>query len=286
MLDYRMDTFLKLCEIMNYRITAEQLNMTQPAVTQHIHYLERVYGCRLFAYDGRSLAKTDAAKLLEEYARSARYDQQTVQRAIAAGHEREILRIGATKTIGEYILPTRFVQLWQEGVYQPSLLVDNTAHLLELLDRGELDIALIEGFFDRTAYGAKLYRQEPFVGICAKGHAFAGRKISIEELLAETLVVRESGSGTRAVLEQLLEQSNYAIDSFSSVCCVSSFAVTTQLVAAGLGISFVYQAVAESTQNLDVFYLNASPILREMNYVYLKNSSAQRWVAVLEGAGN
>ena len=83
-----------------------------------------------------------------------------------------------------------------------------------------------------------------------------------------------------------MEQSNYAIDSFRSVCCVSSFAVTTQLVAAGLGISFVYQAVAESTQNLDVFYLNASPILREMNYVYLKNSSAQRWVAVLEGEGN
>ena len=56
MLDYRTETFLTLYEGMNYRRTAERLQMTQPGVTQHIHYLENYYGVKLFVYDGASIA--------------------------------------------------------------------------------------------------------------------------------------------------------------------------------------------------------------------------------------
>lgn len=55
MIDYRVKTFLALCDFMNYRKTAQILNMTQPAVTQHIHFLENQYGCKLFDYDRHSL---------------------------------------------------------------------------------------------------------------------------------------------------------------------------------------------------------------------------------------
>lgn len=55
MLDYRTETFLTLYEEMNYRRTAERLQMTQPGVTQHIHYLENYYGVKLFVYDGHQL---------------------------------------------------------------------------------------------------------------------------------------------------------------------------------------------------------------------------------------
>ena len=58
MLDYRVLTFLTLYDEMNYRRTAEKLNMTQPGVTQHIHYLEHYYGVKLFSYDGRTLSRT------------------------------------------------------------------------------------------------------------------------------------------------------------------------------------------------------------------------------------
>ena len=68
MIHTRMETFLTLCRLMNYRKTAEELNMTQPAVTQHIHYLEEYYGCKLFLYDRRSLKKTKEAELLKRYA--------------------------------------------------------------------------------------------------------------------------------------------------------------------------------------------------------------------------
>ena len=67
MLDYRINTFLTLYEEMNYRRTAEKLNMTQPGVTQHIHYLEKHYGVKLFEYDGRILSRTKNAEYLKRH---------------------------------------------------------------------------------------------------------------------------------------------------------------------------------------------------------------------------
>ena len=58
MLDPRWNTFLTLCETMNYTRAAERLCLTQPAVTHHIHYLEAHYGCRLFSYEGKVLRLT------------------------------------------------------------------------------------------------------------------------------------------------------------------------------------------------------------------------------------
>ena len=58
MLDHRIETFMTVCSVMNYRKAAEILHITQPAVTQHIHYLEKEYDCRLFLYENRKLIKT------------------------------------------------------------------------------------------------------------------------------------------------------------------------------------------------------------------------------------
>ena len=58
MLDYRIDTFLQLYQERNYRKTAESLGMTQPGVTQHIQFLEKQYGVKLFHYDGHQLTCT------------------------------------------------------------------------------------------------------------------------------------------------------------------------------------------------------------------------------------
>ena len=70
MLDPRWNTFLAVCETMNYTRAAEQLCLTQPAVTHHIHYLEDHYGCRLFSYEGKVLRLTEAGLRLREFTRS------------------------------------------------------------------------------------------------------------------------------------------------------------------------------------------------------------------------
>lgn len=103
MLDYRTETFLTLYEEMNYRRTAERLQMTQPGITQHIHYLENYYGVKLFVYDGHQLPRTPEAELLKRHIDSTRAAEHDL-RAGFAQTDMLHLRVGATKTIGEYVL--------------------------------------------------------------------------------------------------------------------------------------------------------------------------------------
>ena len=79
MLDHRIDTFLALCDCMNYRKAAEVLQLTQPAVTQQIQHLERLYGCKLFSYENHKLVKTSHADILEKYARAAKLQEYTLR---------------------------------------------------------------------------------------------------------------------------------------------------------------------------------------------------------------
>ena len=81
-MDQRLETFLTVCATMNYRKAAEQLHLTQPAVTKQIQALEALYGVRLFTYDSRKLRKTAQGETLEIYAISQRYQDEELRRAL------------------------------------------------------------------------------------------------------------------------------------------------------------------------------------------------------------
>lgn len=286
MLDLRWNTFLVLCETMNYTRAAEQLCLTQPAVTHHIHYLEDHYGCRLFSYEGKVLRLTEAGMRLREFTRSMSYNSQKAE-AIMAAPAPISLRVGASKTIGEFLIAPkveRFLRSQPEASF--SLVVDNTQVLLRALEDGRLDFALVEGFFDRSHYDAQLYRQEEFFGVCAPSHRLAGRAAPLDELLGERLILREPGSGTRAIFEEALHRQNYTLDSFSSVVTISDFSTIKSLVADGLGISFLYApAVARELEagTLARFHLERVPMSGAFYFVSLKdNLFAKNWMDWME----
>ncbi len=281
MLDYRIETFLTLCDTMNYHQTAKLLHMTQPAVTQHVQFLENEYGCKLFVYNGKSLRKTKQAQQLESYIRSVKYNESILKKEMTSNALIE-LRIGATKTIGEYVILEKVKGLLQSNDYIVSLVIDNTEHLLSLLENNKLDFALIEGFFDKEKYNYRLYRKEPFVGICSKTHPFAQRKVSFEELFNETLIVREKGSGTREIFEQILYENNFTLNCFKKKISISSFELIKELVISEQSISFVYEAVAKSHKGLSPFTIKNNHITREFNYVYLKNTHAEKFISIFE----
>ncbi len=282
MLDPRWNTFLAVCETMNYTRAAERLCLTQPAVTHHIHYLEDHYGCRLFSYEGKVLRLTEAGLRLLEFTRSMAYNSRKVETAMAAPVPVS-LRVGASKTIGEFIIAPkieRFLSAQPDASF--SLMVDNTQVLLRELEAGRLDFVLVEGFFDRSRYDAQLCQREDFFGVCAPGHRLAGRSVPLDELMGERLILRESGSGTRAIFEEALHRQNYTLDSFSSVVTISDFSTIKSLVVDGLGVSFLYAPVV--AQELKVgalarFDLEEVPMSGAFYFVCLKdNLFAKSWV--------
>lgn len=283
MLDPRWNTFLVLCETMNYTRAAERLCLTQPAVTHHIHYLEDHYGCRLFSYEGKVLRLTEAGVKLREYTRSLAYNSRKVEESMMAPKPLS-LRIGASKTIGEFVVAPkveRFLRDYPEASF--SLSVDNTQVLLRMLEAGKLDFVLVEGFFDGSRYETTLYRKEEFFGICPPGHRFAGRAISLTELESERILIREPGSGTRAIFEEALRRENRTLKSYPNVAIISDFSTIKSLVADGLGVSFLYApAVSGELERGELvrFDLAGLPMSGAFSFVCLKdNLFAADWIA-------
>ena len=273
MLDYRIETFLTLYDEMNYRRTAERLRMTQPGVTQHIHYLERFYGVKLFVYDGRQLLRTPEAEKLKRHidsTRAAEYDLRTS----FSSTDTLLLRVGATKTIGEFVIISTVRQFLRDEHHRLELIVDNTENLLSMLEHGELDFAIIEGVFDKAKYPHRLYKRERFVGICSTSHPFAGQTVTLKDALHESLIVREKGSGTRMLLEQAIAGRGYSLDSFRRYSSVSNFSVICDLVGTEQAITFAYEPVSHCRSDLATFHVEDMQITGEFNLVYINERVA------------
>lgn len=271
MVDYRIRTFLTLYETMNYRKAGERLCLSQPAVSQQIRGLEEKYGCKLFVYDGRQLHATPQAQRVAEYARTALYNEQRLQQELTETAVREV-RIGATKTIGEFVMADTLGRYICHSKSNLRISVDNTAALLAQLEHEQLDFALIEGAFDRSRFGSRLFRRARFVGLCRKDHPFAGRTVSLSALAGQCLVVREEGSGTRGILENVLTERGYSLELFSRVVCANQFSLIIQFVARGCGITFAYEPVAAGQPELAFFHLDCLDESREFSLVYLKGT--------------
>ena len=246
MLDFRVETFLAVCQTMNFTRAAEQLHITQPAVSQHIHALEEQYSTKLFRSQGKQLQLTESGRLFFRTAAAMHHDDLRLREALHQENTRRRLRFGATLTIGEYIMPGPLHRLLErEPDIQLYMLTANTQELLKLLDQGELDFAIVEGYFDKQAYDSLVYCTQRYIPVCSAEHPFSHPVRRLEDLLEERLLVREPGSGTRNVLERALEVRNLSVRNFRRVTELGSLNLIKSLVCAGAGISFFYQPVVQ-----------------------------------------
>jgi len=245
MQDFRMDTFLTVCGFLNYTKAAEALHITQPAVSQHIHYLEEHYGAKLFCYEGKKLRLTKEGALLCNAATTMKHDEIILHELMARG-ERLRFVFGATLTIGDFVLPAKLARyLKNNPEAEVRMLVDNTETLLKKIDTGELDFAVIEGYFHKTEYDYKVYSREHYIAVC--GNSFVFRRVpeTVSDLFGEHIILRERGSGTREILERHMEERNCSVRDFRHITEIGSISAIKSLVAAGCGITFLYEAAAQ-----------------------------------------
>lgn len=246
MLDYRVHTFLAVCRAKNYTRAAEELHISQPAVSQHIRQLEGHYGCTLFTKTGHGMELTPAGQTLYQAFACAENDETRLHaeiEALAATHdERPPLRLGCTRTIADYAAPRLLAtHLTRHPDDHILMRTGNTAELVSLIDRGEIDFALVEGSFDRAVFDSALLSREPFVAVAQA----AVPHRSISELLHHRLILREPGSGTREIFEQYLASRNRSTHDFAGVIELASIPAIKACVAAGAGVSFLYRVAVE-----------------------------------------
>lgn len=277
MIDFRHETFLALCEIKNYTKTAEYLHITQPAVTQHIQYLEDKYNCKLYHYENKKLTLTVQGEQLRKLLIKIVADITHFKRNIENNDfSKESIVFGATLSIGEYIMPKTLTDLIEKNPkLNIHMEINNTQILLEKLWKGEIDFAIVEGVFDKSNYHSLLFSLERFIPVCAANSILANKTLDFIKLLQSPLIIREKGSGTREILENLLKQYNYTLNSFKNHIEIGNMSVIKKLVTNNLGITFLYEVVAKSEidqGSLSKIKIPGFDVTREFNFVFLKDS--------------
>ena len=242
MLDFRMETFLTVCQCMNFTRASEKLNITQPAVSQHIRFLEKHYNTRLFRYEGKKLHLTGAGEILRNASLTMMHDELSMQNEMVRAEEEREIRFGATRTVGDALMG-RILENYLEKYPDAKIHmeVENTKELLGRLDGGEIDFALVEGFFKKSEYDFQKYSDENYIAVCSPDYAFRQEPDCIENLFQERLLLREAGSGTREVLERYLDAKNLSVSDFDRVTEAGSLQTIKELTKAGCGITFLYE---------------------------------------------
>ena len=277
MLDFRHKTFIALCSCGSFTQAAELLHITQPAVSQHIKYLEEFYGCKLFDTTNRKLRLTHQGELLKEFAMTVFSDSKHFKENISSINTDTMqFSFGATLSIGEYVMPeilSRLLIKFPEMKIHMS--VANTQILLERLNNGDLDFIVVEGLFDKSEYDSTLFSLEKFIPVCSTKSEFAKDEVSFQEITTSRLILRERGSGTREIFENILQKNNYSLHAFEKMIEIGNMAAIKKMVSNGLGITFLFEeAVKREIENgsLSVINIPGFSEEREFNFVLLKDS--------------
>lgn len=202
----QLKTFIATAEYKKMSEAAKHLYVSQPTVSQIISDLEKEYNTTLFERHAKELIITPAGQLLLDNARQIIAIHETLEQNMKTINSARPLRIGATMTVGTNIMAKIAVGLEQQYPDIEALInVCNTDHIEQMLLHNELDIALVEGVIMNDAIITKPALLDTLCIICSEDHPFAHRKsIKPDELHNQKFLLREQGSGTRAIFERLM----------------------------------------------------------------------------------
>ena len=273
MIDHKILTFLKVADLKNYTRAAKALNLTQPAVSQHIQKLEAHYNCPLIKIKGKAIELTPEGQALYNYGNFQIANEDQLKNQIKK--VKTPIKIGATLSVADYYLPDYLIHYLRTQEATFSVSVRNTQDILRMLLKNELNCAIIEGIFDKSIFNYFEFTHTPFLAVARKGHPLEGNKVSPKAIHAYPLILREQGSGTREIYENFLYQNNDSILSACKIYEISSFALIKKMLLASDGISFMYEGVArQEVDQGQLCYLELENfnIKRPLYFIYPENS--------------
>lgn len=284
MLDFRMNTFLTVCRCMNFTRASEELHITQPAVSQHIRYLEKYYGQKLFYYEGKRLGLTAAGEMLRNTSLNMLNDELSLQSRMQKETDMpEELCFGVTCVLGDDWVTEALRQflLKEEKTDRKKrylkLITADTEELLERLEKNEIAFALVESGEQTARYESCPYITEKLLAVCSPDYRFAKKAVTLKELREERIFIGESGSAMRKAVEELLGVSDLKVEDFSKVAEIGSFHTMKELTKAGCGITFLYEAAIWEELNcgrLREIKLKDFQVSREFTFVWKMGSSS------------
>lgn len=288
----QLQIFAVAASHLSFARAAEKLHLTHAAISLQIKQLEDVSGTLLFERIGRRVFLTEAGEILLNHTRQILQSLKEADEALLALKGLKGGRIAiAVASTAEYFAPGLLAEFRKTHAdVRIRLLIDNRDTVSRLLAGNEVDLAIMGRPPADLDAAAVSFAPHPLVIIAGANHPLARlADVTVEDLASETLIVRESGSGTRSAMEEFFHERSVKPRIGMEM---SSNEAIKQAVVAGLGISFISQhtlGLEVTAGRLQILKVQGTPVMRRWHIVrhkskHLTPALAAFWDFVLEFA--
>lgn len=256
-----LKTFVTLVEVKNFTKAAAILHISQPSVSVHVKNLEAEFKTELFIRSPKLLKITPSGEILYERAKQILSMYEQTQKDILE-HQYEIrgkLIIGASFTIGEYILPSLIIELHKKYPnLELEIFIGNTEDIVQSVRLFKVDIGLIEGQANDKELQVKPFMEDELFIVSFSHHPLASKKsLTIDNLQNQSWFMREEGSGTREYLNHVIRTNGLKAESIATINSNQGIKEMVTLSDKGLSLLSVHTIYKEvKQQELTILPLN------------------------------
>lgn len=211
-MDFRLKVFFTVANRLSFTKATKELFITQPAISKHIQELEEQYKIKLFERNGSKISLTIAGELLLRHTKNIFEIYREIDFDLSAiiNQQRGLLRLGASTTISQYIIPPLLARFHQKlQAVKVNLLNGNTEQIENALLNKEIEIGIVEGQSKNQSIKYTEFLKDELVLVCNSNNPLIHKdQHGKEDLIAMQFLIREQGSGTLEVIEHALKSLN------------------------------------------------------------------------------
>ncbi|MDH0658056.1 LysR family transcriptional regulator [Empedobacter sp. GD03865] len=274
MFDFRLKVFDTVAKRLNFTKAANELNITQPAVTKHIKEIELNLNIKLFERNGTKIKLTKASEILLKYTEEIFSVYQKIEFEIGQLQEKQkgILRLGASTTIAQYVLPPILAEFRKRfPEIQLSLVIQNSERIEELLGNHKIDVGLIEAQIKNRTFHYFPFMKDEIVLVSRQNHSiFTKNNIKLDDLKNIPLVFREPGSGTLETIDLALKSKNIKLNELNIEIQLGSTESIKSYVLHSDALAFLsIQSILQELKNQTLTIIDIKNLVIERNFNFI-----------------
>lgn len=267
----RLNVFKKVAELKSFTKAAEELYMTQPAISKNIKLVEKFYGVNLFNRNGNHIELTEAGSKLLNYANDILKLAEEAKDVLKENNSylEEKIVLGVGSTVGVYILPEILKQfIKMNPTIHFTLDVSNAKKVIEKYMDDQIDVGIVGAIVLHSDLNYQPFITEHLRLIVSRHHTWAERhKIKASMLKNEPFFLREKGSGLRYLIEERLQEAGIELENVTEL---PNNEAIVKLVEAGLGVSIVSEnAIARDIKTKNIKTIEIEGVNLKHHYYLL-----------------
>jgi len=276
MFDFRLKVFHTVAKRLNFTKAADELCITQPAVSRHIQEIENYFKIKLFDRNGTKINLTEAGETLLQYTNQMFTIYSNLEFDLNALNQRHKgkLRIGASTTIAQYVLPPILAAFHKKFAdIKVTLLINNTEQIEQALQNKDIDFGIIEGQSRNASFKYTEFIKDEIVLVAGIHHPSAKKDmIQLDELLEASLLLREPGSGTLEVIAHALKPLNIKITQLHTEMQLGSTeSIKSYLLHSNCMAFLSIYSILKELKNKEVTIIDVNGLTIERNFQFIQS---------------